>query len=305
MLHFTTVSSLRKYRNGKHDTSDRSGDKILKGLYAPHQPRWRSNILQNINTRKNQWYIYPLTTADQQHHIEQSEHLLNTIQPGEQAILYWSLAEPTGVVLGFSQKQTVLNAGALTALSLSVYQRRAGGTAVLVGPDLLSLDILLPAGHPLILADIVESYRWLGEAWVTTFHRLGIETRTVQPDEAHAQRILRKQPQTCTYEKLMNRACYGTLSPYEVIAGQRKVVGLDMIRRRAGSLLQAGVLLRWDTHILAQLLGQTREEQALLRQGLRERAVGLDTLAGRPVEINEIIAMFEQVITSEVLFYGR
>src|SRR6266852_5644511 len=108
------------------------------------------------------WHIHPLTIADQQHHIEQGERLLNGIQPEDQPILYWSVADPTGLVLGFSQKHSILNPAALVSLDLQIYHRRAGGTAVLVGPHLLSLDVILPAGHPLIHSDIVESYRWFG-----------------------------------------------------------------------------------------------------------------------------------------------
>jgi hypothetical protein len=69
-----------------------------------------------------------------------------------------------------------------------------------------------------------------------------------------------------------------------------------MIRRRAGSLLQAGVLLHWETDTLAQLLGHTPEEQTLLREGLRERAIGLDAVAGRVITANEVITTFESVI---------
>ena len=69
-----------------------------------------------------------------------------------------------------------------------------------------------------------------------------------------------------------------------------------MIRRRVGSLLQAGVLLHWQTETLAQLLGHTPEEQALLREGLYQHAVGLDTLADRVIRAQEVIAAFEQVI---------
>ena len=94
----------------------------------------------------------------------------------------------------------------------------------------------------------------------------------------------------------MHRACYGTLSPYEVVAGQRKVVGLDMIRRRAGTLLQAGVLLHWDTELLAYLLGHTNEEQHLLRSGLLQRAVGVNTLAGHLVTAEEIREAFEHAL---------
>jgi len=74
------------------------------------------------------------------------------------------------------------------------------------------------------------------------------------------------------------------------------VVGFDMIRRRVGSLLQAGVLLHWQTETLAQLLCHTPEEQVLLREGLYQRAVGLDTLAGHVIGAQEVITAFEQVI---------
>lgn len=244
------------------------------------------------------WHIYPLTIADQQQHIEQSERLLNTIQPDDRPIVYWSVADPTGLVLGFSQKHSILNPAALVSPVLPIYHRRAGGTAVLVGPHLLSLDVILPAGHPLIHSDIVESYRWFGEAWIIALRQFGVQARSVSPAEAHAQRALRKEPESSAYELLMYRACYGSLSAYEVVVGQRKVVGFDMIRRRVGTLLQAGIVLHWDTTLLAYLLGHTEEEQRLLRTGLLERAAGLDTLVGRPISPAEVINVFEQVLLS-------
>jgi lipoate-protein ligase A len=169
---------------------------------------------------------------------------------------------------------------------------------VLVGPELLSLDVILPAGHEYILPDIVESYRWFGLAWVKTLGSLGIEARVVLPEEAHAQRALLKEEATRGREAILRRACFGSLSSYEVIATGRKVVGLDMIRRRTGSLLQAGVLLRWNVDPLAELLGHTQEEQAILREGLSERAIGLDSLTGHPISAMQVIVAFEEVLKS-------
>ena len=128
--------------------------------------------------------MLPLTIADQQQHIERSEQLLSTVSLDEPPTLYWSQAESIGLVLGYSQKQDMLNPSGFGRdksgpyQPLPIYHRRAGGTAVLVGPHLLSLDVVLPPAHPLVLPDIVESYRWLGEAWVKALRSLGIETRT-------------------------------------------------------------------------------------------------------------------------------
>jgi lipoate---protein ligase len=254
--------------------------------------------LQKPRLSVHKWQVLPLTIAPQQYHIDLSEQLLMATSPDKPATLYWSQAEPPGLVLGFSQKQSLLNPTALARLQLPIYHRRAGGTAVLVGAGLLSLDVVLPAGHPLLLPDIVESYRWLGTVWVNALGRLGVETRIVPPREAHAQRALLKQEETRERESILNRACFGSLSSFEVLAGKRKVVGLDMIRRRVGSLLQAGLLLHLETEPLVELLGHTPEEQAILRESLPERAVGLDTLAGRAVSAEEMIAVFEAALLS-------
>lgn len=249
-----------------------------------------------MTSNRCNWHVLPLTIADQQYHIEQSETLLAAASSTDVPTLYWSVATPVGLVLGFSQKTEILNLEALTVQKIPIYHRRAGGTAVLVGPHLLSLDVVLPPTHPLVLPDLVESYCWFGEAWVAALAQLGVQTRAVSPSEAHGQRALLKREETHEREAILRRACFGSLSPYEVVVDQRKVVGFDMIRRQVGSLLQAGVLLHWETETLAQLLGHTPEEQAILREGLLERTVGLDTLVGRSVMAEEVIAAFEEVI---------
>ena len=254
--------------------------------------------MQNPQLFVHKWRVLPFTIAPQQDHIDLSEQLLKEALPGDPATLYWSQAETRGLVLGFSQKQSVLNQAALISQPMPLYHRRAGGTAVLVGPEILSLDIILPAGHPFILPDIVESYRWLGTVWVKTLESLGVETRLVSPQEAHALQTLLKQEGTRGREAILSRACFGSLSSYEVAAKERKVVGLDMIRRRTGSLLQAGLLLRWDIEPLVKLLGHTPEEQTILREGLPERAVGLDTLTGRKLSVMQVIAAFEEALST-------
>jgi lipoate-protein ligase A len=247
--------------------------------------------LQRAYSSKLDWRIIPLTVADQQVHIARSEQLLQEAAPGTPPVLYWSQAEPAGLVLGFSQKVSVVNPLAQAEEALSLYYRRAGGTAVLVGPDLLALDVILPAEHPLLHTDIVESYRWLGEAWVRTLQRFSVPTRVVTPAEAHTLRLQARRDEA--RETVIGRACYASRSSYEVVVDQRKIVGLDMIRRRNGSLLQAGLLLHWESERLARLLGHTLAEQELLRRELPARAIGLDELTPHTVPTQEIIQTFE------------
>jgi lipoate-protein ligase A len=70
-------------------------------------------------------------------------------------------------------------------------------------------------------------------------------------------------------------ACFGGMSPWEVLAGGRKVVGLSQTRRRTGALLQAGVLLGFDADRLARLLGR----DAAWATGLAATAGGVRDVA--------------------------
>ena len=74
-------------------------------------------------------------------------------------------------------------------------------------------------------------------------------------------------------------ACFGGLSPYEVLAGGRKVVGLSQARRRQGTLLQAGVLMELDAARLARVLGGgdgLAADLAAAAAGLRELVPGVE-----------------------------
>src|SRR5260370_31750135 len=114
-----------------------------------------------------------------------SERLLSTVSADEPPTLYWSQADPAGLVLGFSQKQDILNPAALAAQQLPIYHRRAGGSAVMVGPGFLRLGVMLPANHSLGLPDIVVSYRWLVEAWAAAPPRPRVYARPVAPGRPH------------------------------------------------------------------------------------------------------------------------
>jgi len=185
----------------------------------------------------------------------------------------WRYREPA-VVLGCSQRrwleapagarhpheatEVTLRDGRSGVDSLEVVVRRSGGGAVLVGPWMLGLSAVLPVAHPLVAGGPVPSYRWLGEAVALALRRIGIDAAALTPQ------ALRERRGDGT-AACADWACFGGLSPWEVLARGRKIAGLAQQRRRDGVLLVAGVLLQrppWSL-LCARLQRPLVDEQRL------------------------------------------
>jgi hypothetical protein len=116
---------------------------------------------------------------------------------------------------------------------------------------LLALDVVLPAAHPLAGRDVVEAYRWLGEAFrdalVALAPRYAEEIVLVDVAMARGDREAVRTAVVGSQRAREAAVCFGTLSPYEVGFRRRmgisKLVGLSQIRRRGVVAFQAGVYL--------------------------------------------------------------
>jgi lipoate---protein ligase len=184
-------------------------------------------------------------------------------------IASWSTVSEACVVLGRSADDTAAIEDAAYDQDLLVLRRSSGGGPVLWDDGLLALDVVLPHGHPRESRDVVEGYRWLGEVLAEGLRAAGArDVELVAVARAH-----QAPPRPA------DAACFGGLSPYEVVAGGRKVVGLSQARRRHGTLLQAGVLLDFDAAGLARLLDPgdagLAADLAAAAGGLRDQVPGL------------------------------
>ena len=72
--------------------------------------------------------------------------------------------------------------------------------------------------------------------------------------------------------------CFGGLSPWEVVAGGRKVLGLSQVRRTAGAIIQVGVPMRLDAVRLARAMGApsgAADDLAARTAGVADLAPGI------------------------------
>jgi lipoate-protein ligase A len=176
----------------------------------------------------------------------------------------------------------------VAAAGATLHKRGSGGTAVLFAPGFLMQDIALPAAHPLRRDDVSESYRWLGELWAEALGALGVATELIAIPTARAD--------SAAADPLVRRACFGGRSPYELLAGGRKLVGFSQIRRRQGALFQVGLYARWPGPELARLLRLSGDEREALAAALAARVVGLDELLPAPPEPAALQAAFARAL---------
>ena len=170
----------------------------------------------------------------------------------------WAYREPA-LVLGPSQVGQAGGAPRCECLT-----RRSGGGAVLVGPWMLGLSVRLPASHALAGAGLLPAYAWLGELL-----RQAVQPWRPQASVLDAPRARELQRDAAAPQ--LAWACFGAVSPGELVLGRRKLAGLSQARSAHAVLLSAAVLLyppgaaAW--RLLCDACGRPREHAGALARG--------------------------------------
>src|SRR5262245_59082353 len=241
-------------------------------------------ITEHIGIRRLPWSAGP---ADAE--LAGGPALLAGVEQTGALALRWYGMSPAALIVGSSQHLDEIDQAACAAAGLHIHRRRSGGGAVL-SADMLMLDLVLPRAHPVYADDVTESYRWIGEVWTAALREVGIDARATPIGAARAD--------AQTLEPLLRRVCFGGLSPYEVVVGRRKLVGLAQVRRRAGALYQIGIYQCWAPRRTAALMAAAPGERAELEQQLATRVAGLEQLGVATAAT--VIAAFEAALAGLV-----
>ncbi len=172
------------------------------------------------------------------------------------------------VVLGSTQRDSVVDRAGAARAGASVVRRRTGGGAVLVGPaDPVWIDVWVPTGDALWDADASRAFGWLGTAWRSALGSLGVEGLSVQGVAPG----IRTEWSTLV--------CFGGVGIGEVtVTGGRKVVGLAQRRTRTGAWIQSACAIHWDPSPLLGALALAPEARRAASGGLADAAVGVADL---------------------------
>ena len=184
----------------------------------------------------------------------------------------WRYADPA-VVLGRSQHALLPG---LDREGRCIVERASGGGAVLVGPWMVGASVVLPARHRLLPdGAVADSYRWLGELFVTALARHGVAATSVPREHTW------KAPADLAW------ACFAGMSPWEVANGGRKLVGFAQRRNRHGVLLVAGALL---SAVPWAMLCEAMRRPAVQAHELASTTIDAAQLLGGPLPLDAFCA---------------
>lgn len=190
------------------------------------------------------------------------------------ALVVRSVDTPT-LVLGSTQDASVVNAAAVKIAPVHVVRRRAGGGAVYLSPAAqLWIDLWLPSGDPLLVADVGESAKAVGAIWRRALGEWGVANIVLQESKSAAPPGLEV-------------VCFAGAGPGELLIDGKKIVGISQWRAREGTLFHSCAYLHWDPKPLGELLrleNQAREQLDSLG------AIGLDALGFTSARIDDLTA---------------
>jgi len=205
--------------------------------------------------------VHEAGTVDHLHHLpdpDDGSHVATrtarVLHPTEPAI-----------VLGSSQRESVVDVASASRLGLAVARRRSGGGAVLVVPgEQVWVDLLIPKGDPLWHDDIVKAAAWVGRSWADALANLGIDSC-----EVHAGRLV-----STDWSDLV---CFAGLGPGEVTISGAKVMGLSQRRGRRWIRIQSAVHLAWRPEVLLEALALDRGQREMCLSALSDRVFTVES----------------------------
>jgi lipoate-protein ligase A len=157
-------------------------------------------------------------------------------------LVIWCEPTDKAVVLGSRQGPDLLDLEACRRHGLDVVRRRSGGGVVLVlPPDLLWVDLVVP--HGIAPDDVRGSMVWAGRLWREAL-------AAIVPDASRLAVNELPGPGTAWSELV----CFAGIGAGEVLLDGRKLVGLSQRRSRLGLRIQGLVHLAPPAIDVAELL---------------------------------------------------
>lgn len=212
---------------------------------------------------------------------------------GSGRLLRWQRPTGEALVIGrFPPQAPLVDHAYARELGIEVVVRSTGGGAVLVAPgEMIWADVFVPAGDPLLPADAIESFHWLGGIWQQALIAAGIaSTSLARPARRAAGGPVKGASGPARL------ACFASAGHGEVLVGGEKLVGLSQRRTRSGALFQCALPVHLGPERLAALFRLDAGQRRELVSAVRSCSTGLAALDQTTPPAAEIEACFETAL---------
>jgi lipoate-protein ligase A len=183
----------------------------------------------------------------------------------------WS---PPCLSLGRGQPLADADRASCRTAGVDLVRRPTGGRAIL-HTDELTYSVALPQGDPRVEGSVLEGYRRLSQGLLIGLCHLGVEA---------VQATGRQKPVAG-----LTAICFEIPSDYEIVVGERKLVGSAQWRARGGVLQHGTLPLHGDLARIVAHLNLSDTDREIQRRYLRQRATTLQEAAGRMISFDEAV----------------
>jgi lipoate-protein ligase A len=174
------------------------------------------------------WDLHLDGAADGRYNMAKDGYLLRrACATGRPALRLYAWERPTLSVGRAQRVDAQIDLAACLARGIPVVRRATGGRAVLHGTD-VTYSVAAPLDGTRFSGGIMDIYRELSGAFVRFFRQLGLEPEV----KAYSRGERASQA---------SAVCFSTPSAFEILLGQRKILGSAQ-RLQAGGFLQHGSL---------------------------------------------------------------
>lgn len=136
-----------------------------------------------------------------------------------------------------------------TDTRIEVCTRRSGGGLVVVRPDDVWIDVVVPRRSALHSDDVGLAFRWFGQVWVEALRPIISDAGLDGPDL----RLAEPPPARRASDRPF--FCFADIGHGEVLHGDRKVVGISQRRTRTWTRLQSLLVVDWNPAEIDDLVG--------------------------------------------------
>lgn len=166
-----------------------------------------------------------------------------TVPESDAVVVWWFEVERPAIAVGSRQEPSeVLDLARCAAEGIEVVRRRSGGGAVLLVPrEILWVDVVVPAGHPLWVDDVSVAMERMGERWVAA-----LDGFVAGRLEVHRGPMVRTP-----WSEVV---CFDGIGPGEVLLDGHKLVGISQRRTRTAARFQCALHTAYDEQHLTRML---------------------------------------------------